>query len=74
MMAQLKNATNDIKNEIQKGVEDNGFDQKSLNDLTSSITSEINKAKSNLFNIFNKLHSILLICFVSKIQFLYHYS
>ena len=24
MMAQLKNATNDIKNEIQKGVEDNG--------------------------------------------------
>ena len=29
-MAQLKNATNDIKNEIQKGAEDNGFDQKML--------------------------------------------
>ncbi len=48
MMAQLKNATNDIKSEIQKGVEDNGFDQKTLNDLTNNITSEINKAKTNL--------------------------
>ena len=48
MMAQLKNATNDIKSEIQKGVEDNGFDQKMLNDLTHNITSEINKAKTNL--------------------------
>ena len=48
MMAQLKNATNDIKNEIQKEVEDTGFDQKMLNDLTNNITSEINKAKTNL--------------------------
>ena len=48
MMAQLKNATNDIKNEIQKGVEDNGFDQKTLDNLTNNITSEINKAKINL--------------------------
>jgi len=47
-MAQLKNATNDIKSEIQKGAEDNGFDQKTLNDLTGGITSEINKAKANL--------------------------
>lgn len=47
-MAQLKNATNDIKNEIQKGVEANGFDQKTLNDFTHSITSEIDKAKNNL--------------------------
>lgn len=47
-MAQLKNATNDIKSEIQKGADDNGFDQKSLSDLTHNITSEINKAKSNL--------------------------
>jgi sec-independent protein translocase protein TatA len=47
-MAQLKNATNDIKSEIQKGVEDNGFDQKTLSDLTHNITSEIDKAKSNL--------------------------
>ncbi len=48
MMAQLKNATNDIKNEIQKGVDDNGFDQKTLDNFTSNITSEINKAKTNL--------------------------
>ncbi len=47
-MAQLKNATNDIKSEIQKGAEANGFDSKSLTDLSSTFTSEINKAKSNL--------------------------
>ncbi len=42
LMAQLKNATNDIKSEIQKGVdgitEDSSF---------SEISSEINKAKDN---------------------------
>jgi len=47
-MAQLKNATNDIKSEIQKGAEDNGFDQKTLNDLTGNINSEISKAKESL--------------------------
>jgi sec-independent protein translocase protein TatA len=47
-MAQLKNATNDIKSEIQKGAEANGFDTKSLSDFRGSITSEINKAKDNL--------------------------
>lgn len=47
-MAQLKNATNDIKSEIQKGAEANGFDQKTLNDLTGGINSEINKVKTNL--------------------------
>lgn len=47
-MAQLKNATTEIKNEIQKGAEANGFDQKSLNDLTGNISSEINKAKDDL--------------------------
>lgn len=47
-MAQLKNATNDIKNEIQKGAEENGFDKNLLSDLTSSVTSEINKTKENL--------------------------
>jgi sec-independent protein translocase protein TatA len=56
-MAQLKNATNDIKSEIQKGAEANGFDQKTLNDLTGNINSEINKAKTNLLgetsNTFN---------------------
>ena len=40
MMAQLKNATNDIKSEIQKGV-NNITDESALKD----ISSEINKAK-----------------------------
>lgn len=57
-MAQLKNATNDIKNEIQKGVEDNGFDQKTLSDLTGSITSEISKAKDNLLGDTSTLTSV----------------
>lgn len=47
-MAQIKNATNDIKSEIQKGAESNGFDTKTLSDLRGSISSEINKAKDNL--------------------------
>lgn len=47
-MAQLKNATNDIKNEIQKEADASGFDQKTLTDLTGNITSEINKAKDSL--------------------------
>jgi sec-independent protein translocase protein TatA len=57
-MAQLKNATNDIKNEIQKGVEDNGFDQKTLSDITGSITSEISKAKDNLLGDTSTLTSV----------------
>lgn len=54
-MAQLKNATNDIKNEIQKGAEANGFDQNMLSNLNSSITSEINTAKTNLLGDSNPL-------------------
>ncbi len=57
-MAQLKNATNDIKNEIQKGAEDNGFDQKMLGDLTGNITSEIDNAKANLLGDTNPLKGI----------------
>lgn len=41
-MAQLKNATNEIKAEIQKGV-DNISDDTTISD----ISSEINKAKEN---------------------------
>ncbi len=47
-MAQIKHATNDIKTEIQKGVEENGFDKQSLTELTGNITAEIDKAKENL--------------------------
>ncbi len=57
-MAQLKNATNDIKSEIQKGADDNGFDQKMLSDLTNNITSEINSAKANLLGDSNPLRGI----------------
>lgn len=57
-MAQLKNATNDIKSEIQKGAESNGFDQKMLNDLTNNITSEINSTKANLLGDTNPLRGI----------------
>ena len=57
-MAQLKNATNDIKSEIQKGAEDNGFDTKSLSDFRGNITSEINKAKDNLLGDTSQFNDI----------------
>lgn len=43
-LAQLKNATNDIKSEISKSAEENGFDKKSL-------TAEIDEVKGS----FNKM-------------------
>ena len=46
-MAQLKNATNEIKSEIQKGAEANGIDT-SIKQLTSTFTDEVEKVKSNL--------------------------
>lgn len=46
-MAQLKNATNEIKSEIQKGAEANGLDT-SLKELTSTFTSEVDKVKESL--------------------------
>ena len=46
-MAQLKNATNEIKSEIQKGAEANGI-HTSMKELTSSFTEEVEKVKSNL--------------------------
>lgn len=46
-MAQLKNATNDIKSEIHKGMDENGISQ-SVADITGNINAEINKAKQNL--------------------------
>jgi sec-independent protein translocase protein TatA len=44
-MAQLRNATNDLKSEISKGMENNGLGPESLNSLTGGITDEIAKAK-----------------------------
>lgn len=46
-MAQFKNATNEIKSEIQKGVEAQGLDT-SMKELTSTFTDEVEKVKSNL--------------------------
>jgi len=46
-MAQLKNATNEIKSEIQKGAEANGIDT-SMKEFTSTFTDEVEKVKSNL--------------------------
>ena len=46
-MSQLKNATNEIKSEIQKGVEANGIDT-SMKELTSSFTDEVEKVKSKV--------------------------
>ena len=51
-MAQLKNATNDIKSEIHKGVEANGIDT-SIKELTSSFTTEVDKVKDSLENNLN---------------------
>lgn len=46
-MAQFKNATNEIKSEIQKGVEANGLDT-SVKELTSTFSDEVEKVKSGL--------------------------
>ena len=54
MMAQLKNATNDIKSEIQKGAEANGLDKTfqemhgDFTGITNNINAEINKAKDKM--------------------------
>ena len=47
IMAQLKNATNEIKAEIQKGAETNGIDT-SMKDLTATFTAEVEKVKEGL--------------------------
>ncbi len=43
-MRQLKDATNEIKHEIQKSAEDNGLDT----DITGDIQKEINKVKDDI--------------------------
>ena len=49
-MAKLKNATDDIKSEITKSAEDNGFDVKSL---TSGFTKEIDDVKQGFTKMIN---------------------
>ena len=45
-MAQLKNATNEIKSEIQKGAEANGLDS-SFKEIKSTFTEETDSLKSS---------------------------
>ena len=47
IMAQLKNATNDIKSEIQKSAEVQEINE-SVKSLTSSFTDEVEKVKTNI--------------------------
>lgn len=54
IMAQLKNATNDIKSEIQKGAEANGLDKTfrelhgDFTGMADNINSEITKAQTKM--------------------------
>ncbi len=54
-MAQLKNATNEIKYEIQNGTKDSGLD---MNSLTGGISDEINKAKDEINKMVNPMDNI----------------
>ncbi|WP_338409776.1 twin-arginine translocase TatA/TatE family subunit [uncultured Flavobacterium sp.] len=54
-MAQLKNATNEIKHEIQKSATENGMD---LNTLTGGISEEIKKAKEGIKKAVNPMENI----------------
>jgi len=57
-MAQLKNATNEIKSEINKSAEANGVDA-SFKDLTNVFNSEVESVKGSLnANISNPLDQI----------------
>jgi sec-independent protein translocase protein TatA len=57
-MAQLKNATNEIKSEINKSAEANGVDS-SFKDLTNVFNSEVESVKGSLnTNISNPLDQI----------------
>jgi sec-independent protein translocase protein TatA len=54
-MAQLKNATNEIKSEISKSAEANGLDT-SIKDLTSTFNTEVESIKGSLdTNVTNPL-------------------
>lgn len=57
-MAQLRNATNEIKSEIQKGARDNGMD---IDSITGGISKEINKAKTEINQMTNPVENIDLV-------------
>jgi sec-independent protein translocase protein TatA len=47
VMANLKNASNEIKNEIQKSADANGLDL-SMKQITSTFTDEVDKVKESV--------------------------
>lgn len=54
-IAQIKNATNDIKSEITTSVKENGID---LNSLSGGISDEIQKAKDGISKTVNPFEEI----------------
>lgn len=57
-MAQVKNATNEIKSEIQKEVKANGIDT-SIKELNETFTSEVSKMKEGIdTNLTNPVHNL----------------
>ena len=50
-MAQLRNATNEVKSEINRNIQENGLDR---NSLTGGITEEIDKAKQGFTKMVNE--------------------
>lgn len=54
-MAQLKNASNEIKHEIQKSASDNGVD---MNSLTGGISEEIKKAKEEITKAVSPMENV----------------
>ena len=56
-MAQLKNATNEIKSEIQRSATESGVD---VNSLTGGISDEIKKAKEGITKMVNPMENINL--------------
>lgn len=54
-MAQLKNATNELKNEITNSAKESGMD---YNSLTGSISDEIKKAKEEINTSINPLRNM----------------
>ena len=53
-MAQLKNASNEIKSEIQKSATENGID---VNSMTGGISDEIKKAKEGIAKAVNPMEN-----------------
>jgi sec-independent protein translocase protein TatA len=57
-MAQVKNATNEIKSEIQKEVKANGIDT-SIKELNETFTSEVSKMKEGIdTNLSKPVHDL----------------